>query len=195
MNQMIEKQKEKLWNIPNFFSMLRILLVPLFLYAMIQNKVLQALTVFLLASTTDILDGMAARIWHQKTKIGELLDPAADKLLMTTAVIILSIPSVSRPNAIPLWLAATIIGRDLVIVSAAFVIYKWRGHKEFPPSLMGKASTVCQMGVILCVLFLNVMGKTAPFLFWLYIITFAFTILSGLGYGSSGIRWLKDSYR
>jgi len=195
MIQMIERKRERFWNIPNFFSMLRILLTPLFLYSMIKHKVLEALIVFLLASTTDILDGMTARLWHQKTKIGELLDPAADKLLMTAAVIILSIQSVSQPNAIPLWLAVSIIGRDIVIVSAAFVMYKWKGHTEFPPSLLGKASTVFQMGIILCVLLLNVLGKTSAFLLWVYIITFVLTILSGLGYGLSGMRWLKDSYR
>lgn len=195
MIQMIEQKRERFWNIPNFFSMLRIVLIPLFLYSMIKHKVLEALIVFLMASATDILDGMTARLWHQKTKIGELLDPAADKLLMTAAVIILSIPSVSQPNAIPLWLAVSIIGRDIVIVSAAFVMYKWKGHTEFPPSLLGKASTVFQMGIILCVLLLNVLGKTSAFLLWVYIITFVLTILSGLGYGLSGMRWLKDSYR
>ena len=195
MIQMIEQKRERFWNIPNFFSMLRIVLIPLFLYSMIKHKVLEALIVFLMASATDILDGMTARLWHQKTKIGELLDPAADKLLMTAAVIILSIPSVSQPNAIPLWLAVSIIGRDIVIVSAAFVMYKWKGHTEFPPSLLGKASTVFQMGIILCVLLLNVLGKTSAFLLWVYIVTFALTILSGLGYGLSGMRWLKDSYR
>ncbi len=192
---MNKQKEERIWTVPNFFSMLRICLIPLFLYMLLQNKVLQALIVFLFASTTDILDGMTARIWNQKTKIGGLLDPAADKLLMTSAVIILSFPSVSQPNTIPLWLTIAIIGRDVAIVSAAFVMYKLRGHTKFPPSLMGKASTVCQMGVMLSVLLFNVLDSTPAFLFWLYTITFALTIISGLGYGLRGFGSSKDSYR
>lgn len=192
----MKKQKEeRLWTVPNFFSMLRIFLIPLFLYMLLQNKALHAMIVFLFASSTDVLDGMTARIWDQKTKIGGLLDPAADKLLMTTAVIILSIPSVSQPNTIPLWLTVAIIGRDIAIVSVSFVMYKLRGHTKFPPSLTGKTSTVCQMGVILCVLLLNVLDRTPVFLSWLYILTFSLTFISGFGYGLRGIRSFKDSYR
>jgi cardiolipin synthase len=192
---MNKQKEERFWTVPNFFSMLRIFLIPVFLYMLLQNKVLQAMIVFLLASTTDILDGMIARIWDQKTKIGGLLDPAADKLLMTVAVIILSVPSVSQPNTIPLWLTVAIIGRDIAIVSAAFLMYKLRGHTKFSPSLTGKTSTVCQMGVILCVLLLNFLDRAPAFLSWLYILTFALTIISGFGYGLRGIRSLKDSYR
>ena len=192
----MNKSKEvRFWTVPNFFSMLRIFLIPIFLYTMLQKKVLWALIVFLFASTTDILDGMTARIWDQKTKIGALLDPAADKLLMTAGIIILSIPSVSQPNSIPVWLMLAIIGRDITIVSAAFVMYKWRGQTKFPPTFLGKASTVCQMGVIMCVLLLNVMEKTPALLPWLYILTLVLTILSGLGYGLRGISSAKDSYQ
>lgn len=187
------QKKERFWNVPNFFSMLRILLIPLFLYMLIQNKVFLAMIVFLFASTTDILDGMTARIWNQKTKIGGLLDPAADKLLMTSAIIILSIPSVSQPNTIPVWLTAAIIGRDIAIVSAAFLMFKLRGHTKFPPSITGKISTVCQMGVILCVLLLNVLDKTPAFLSWFYILALTLTLVSGLGYGLRGFRSLTRS--
>ncbi len=192
---MNKQKEERFWTVPNFFSMLRIFLIPLFLYMLLQNKALHAMIVFLFASSTDVLDGMTARIWDQKTKIGGLLDPAADKLLMTTAIIILSIPSVSQPNTIPLWLTVAIIGRDIAIVSAAFLMYKLRGHTKFPPSLIGKTSTVCQMGVILCVLLLNVLDRTPAFLSWLYILTVALTIISGFAYGLRGIRSFKNSYR
>lgn len=192
---MNKQKEERFWTVPNFFSMLRIFLIPVFLYMLLQNKVFQAMIVFLFASTTDILDGMTARIWDQKTKIGGLLDPAADKLLMTAAIIILSIPSISQPNTIPLWLTVAIIGRDIAIVSAAFMIYKLRDHTKFPPSLIGKTSTVCQMGVILCVLLLNVLDRTPAFLSLLYILTVALTIISGFGYGLRGIRLFKGSYR
>jgi cardiolipin synthase len=191
---MKQQTKERFWTIPNLFTMLRICLIPLFLYMMLQNHILEALVIFAIASTTDVLDGMAARIWNQKTKIGGLLDPAADKLLMTAAIIILSFPSVSQPNTIPLWLAATIIGRDIVIVFAALLMYLLRGHTKFPPTLLGKGSTVCQMGVIFCVLLLNVLGRAPGFLIWLYILTLVLTIISGIGYGLSGSRSFRRSY-
>jgi cardiolipin synthase len=190
---MKEKTEERFLTIPNFISLLRIFLIPLFLYMMLQNNILEALVVFLIASTTDLLDGMTARIWNQKTKIGGLLDPAADKLLMTAAIIILSLPSVSQPNTIPLWLMIAIIGRDIAIVFAAFLMHKLRGHTKFPPTLLGKASTVCQLGVILCVLLLNVLDRTPGFLGYLYILTFALTIISGIGYGLREYRSLLRS--
>ena len=182
------EKRERLWTMANFFSAFRILLIPVFIYMVIQQKILAALVFFLVASATDVLDGMAARIFHQRTQIGGFLDPAADKLLMTAAIIILSIPSLSQPNTIPLWLTILIISRDLAIVISAFVLFKLRGQKSFSPSFLGKASTVCQMGIILCVLLLNVLKITPPFLLWLYILTFILTFISGLRYGIWGYR-------
>jgi cardiolipin synthase len=188
---MRDKKKERLLNIPNIFSTLRILLIPVFLYMMLHQKALAALIVFLVASSTDILDGMAARLWHQKTKLGALLDPAADKLLMTASIIILSFPSLSHPNTIPLWLTLLIVSRDVAIVTSAYVLYRLRDQKTFPPSILGKASTVFQMGILLLVLFLNVLKLSPPWLRWVYITTFVLTFLSGVQYGFWGCRILS----
>ncbi len=185
---MNDEKRERFWTIANFFSILRVLLIPLFLYLFIRQKVFEALVVFLAASATDLLDGMAARLWHQRTRIGGLLDPAADKLLMTASVIVLSIKSVSHPNAIPLWLTAIIISRDLSITISAYVLYKQRGQKIFPPSVWGKASTVCQMGIVLLVLLLNALQASSPFMTWLYGLTLFFTVISGIHYGIWGYR-------
>jgi cardiolipin synthase len=187
---MNDEKKERFWTIANFFSILRVLLIPLFLYLFIRQKVFEALVVFLAASATDLLDGMAARLWHQRTKIGALLDPAADKLLMTASIIVLSIKSVSQPNAIPLWLTAIIISRDLAITISAYILYKQRGQKIFPPSVWGKASTVCQMGIVLLVLLLNALQTSPPFMTWLYGLTLFFTVISGIHYGIWGYRLL-----
>ncbi len=189
---MSEENSDRLWTMANFFSVLRILLIPVFIYMVIQQKILLALVFFLVASATDVLDGMAARIFHQRTRIGGFLDPAADKLLMTAAIIILSIPSLSQPNTIPLWLTILIISRDLGIVISAFVLFKLRGQKSFSPSFLGKASTVGQMGTILCVLLLNALKISLPFLLWIYILTFILTFVSGLRYGIWGCRILSS---
>ncbi len=191
---MNEKKSETLWTAANFFSLLRILLIPLFLYLLIHQEALWALVVFIAASSTDLLDGMAARFWNQRTRIGGLLDPAADKLLMASSIIVLSIKSVSSPNTIPLWLTVIIISRDLAITISAFVLYKRIGQKTFPPSLWGKASTVCQMGIVFLVLLFNVLQTVPSFMVWLYGLTLVFTFVSGVQYGRWGYRLLSQPH-
>ena len=185
---MSREEKNGFLNLPNILSLLRILLIPVFLVLLVQGKIVGASVVFFLAGFTDVLDGAAARLLHQKTKIGALLDPAADKLLMTSAFIVLTIPSLNSPHIIPLWLTIVVIGRDLFIVSSAFALYKLRGQKTFPPSLFGKSSTVCQFMVLVLVLFLNSFQISFPYLRLLYFLTLALTLLSGVHYSYIGFR-------
>lgn len=185
---MRKEEKNSLLNLPNILSLLRILLIPVFLVLMIQGKVMEASAVFFFAGFTDVLDGFAARLFHQRTKIGALLDPAGDKLLMTSAFIVLTIPSLNSPHIIPLWLTIAVISRDLFIVSSAFALYKLRGQKTFLPSLWGKSSTVCQFMVLILVLFFNSFQISFPYLRLLYFLTLALTLLSGVHYSYIGFR-------
>lgn len=185
---MRKEEKNSLLNLPNILSLLRILLIPVFLVLMIQGKVMEASAVFFFAGFTDVLDGFAARLLHQRTKIGALLDPAGDKLLMTSAFIVLTIPSLNSPHIIPLWLTIAVISRDLFIVSSAFALYKLRGQKTFPPSIWGKSSTVCQFMVLILVLFFNSFQISFPYLRLLYFLTLALTLLSGMHYSYIGFR-------
>ncbi|MQY60587.1 hypothetical protein GH153_01935 [bacterium] len=185
---MRKEEKNSLLTLPNILSLLRILLIPVFLVLMIQGKVMEASAVFFFAGFTDVLDGFAARLLHQKTKIGALLDPAGDKLLMTSAFIVLTIPSLNSPHIIPLWLTIVVISRDLFIVSSAFALYKLRGQKTFLPSLWGKSSTVCQFMVLILVLFFNSFQISFPYLRLLYFLTLALTLLSGAHYFYIGFR-------
>ncbi len=185
---MRKEEKNSLLNLPNILSLLRILLIPVFLVLMIQGKVMEASAVFFFAGFTDVLDGFAARLLHQRTKIGALLDPAGDKLLMTSAFIVLTIPSLNSPHIIPLWLTIAVISRDLFIVSSAFALYKLRGQKTFLPSLWGKSSTVCQFMVLILVLFFNSFQISFPYLRLLYFLTLALTLLSGMHYSYIGFR-------
>ncbi len=185
---MRKEEKNSLLNLPNILSLLRILLIPVFLVLMIQGKVMEASAVFFFAGFTDVLDGFAARLFHQRTKIGALLDPAGDKLLMTSAFIVLTIPSLNSPHIIPLWLTIAVISRDLFIVSSAFALYKLRGQKTFLPSLWGKSSTVCQFMVLILVLFFNSFQISFPYLRLLYFLTLALTLLSGMHYSYIGFR-------
>lgn len=145
---MTHKVEDRIFTLANFFSIARILLTPVFLIMVLNHKATGALIIFSLAALTDFLDGTTARLLNQKTKLGAYLDPAGDKFLMTTSFIILTIPSLNLYNIIPLWLTIAIIGRDLLIVTGAFIIYKFKGQKTFNPSILGKASTVCQMAVL-----------------------------------------------
>jgi cardiolipin synthase len=185
---MRKEEKNSVLNLPNILSLLRILLIPVFLVLMIQGKVMEASAVFFFAGFTDVLDGFAARLLHQRTKIGALLDPAGDKLLMTSAFIVLTIPSLNSPHIIPLWLTIAVISRDLFIVSSAFALYKLRGQKTFLPSLWGKSSTVCQFMVLILVLFFNSFQISFPYLRLLYFLTLALTLLSGVHYSYIGFR-------
>ena len=170
---------DRLFTIPNVISIARILLIPLFLILMIHNNKMGAFIVFFIAASTDFLDGIAARVLNQKSKLGALLDPAGDKLLMTAGIIALSLPSISSPNVIPIWLTVAVIGRDLYIVWGAFMLYKRIGRKTFPPITLGKLSTVCQMSVLVLVLLLNAMNESPGFLFWFFFLTLAFTKMDG----------------
>jgi cardiolipin synthase len=185
---MKKEDKNSLLNIPNILSLLRIFLIPVFVVLMIQRKIVAASAVFFFAGFTDVLDGFVARLLHQKTKIGALLDPAGDKLLMTSAFIVLTIPSLNFPHIIPLWLTITVISRDLLLVSSAFALYKLRGQKSFPPSLLGKSSTVCQFMVLILVLLFNSFQISFPYLSLLYFLTLALTLLSGMHYFYIGFR-------
>ncbi len=187
----MKTKKNRLFILPNVISLLRILLIPIFIVMMLHRKTLEAFAVFLLAGLTDLLDGFTARLWHLKTRIGALLDPAADKLLMTASFIVLTLPSINSPHIIPLWLTIVVISRDLVIVSSAFVFYKLRGQNTFRPSILGKASTVCQLMVVLLVLFFNSFQISSPYLSLLYFLTLVLTLLSGFHYSYIGIRMIS----
>ena len=193
MAQNTPEEDSILLTAPNILTILRILLVPVFLTMMLQQKAFLALAVFLVAGATDILDGFAARIWHQKTKIGAVLDPAADKLLLTTSFILLTIPSLSSPHVIPLWLTLVVVGRDIVIVTGALILFKLISHKTFYPSLLGKTSTFCQVLVVLLVLLFNAFEVTAVSLMWAYYVTLIATAASGIHYVLVGFRLFSSA--
>ncbi len=168
--------------LPNILTLSRILLIPFFLAMFLEKKPTEAFFVFLLAGLTDVLDGLAARLWHQKSKVGLWLDPAADKLLLTAAFVLLSLPEISRPNVIPFLVVSIVIGRDVLIAIAVLILYRLKRQTSFPPSILGKASTVCQVLTVLLVLLFNALGTTPFILSWMYDTTLVATILSGVHY-------------
>jgi cardiolipin synthase len=110
-------------------------------------------------------------------------------------MIALSIPSITSPNVIPLWLTVCVIGRDIYIVLGSWVVYKRTKHTTFTPTFVGKMSTVFQMSTLILVLFFNAMHSPQPNLLWLYIMTLVFTLVSGYQYTIIGRRIYYGKWR
>jgi len=178
--------------LPNLLSVLRILLTPLFIVLMIQRRPWAAFIVFLVAGATDALDGFAARALHLKSTLGMWLDPIGDKILLTAAFVVLTIPALAQPNTLPVWLTALCIGRDVAIALGSLIIMALRGRRTFKPVLAGKASTVCQVFLMYFVLFLNATGKSPQSLGWFYVLTALLTAVSFVQYAFIGVRMFRE---
>jgi len=177
--------------LPNLLSLGRVLLTPVFVAMMIQRKPWAAFFVFLAAGATDALDGFAARSLHLKTDLGLWLDPLGDKVLLTAAFVVLTLPSLGQPNALPLWLTAICIGRDAAIALGALVVVALRGMQTFKPTLVGKASTICQVFVLYFVLYSNAVGRSPEALAWLYVLTASLAAASWAQYAFRGAGLLR----
>jgi cardiolipin synthase (CMP-forming) len=130
-------------NIPNAITLLRILLVPLLIRLLILGDYRGAIWIFLIAGISDALDGFIARRFDMCTRLGSFLDPLADKLLLVSSVVILA-----RSGNLPLWLAVTIVSRDVIIVVGAGAYYLRSGSLEMAPSLPGKINTFIQICLV-----------------------------------------------
>ena len=176
-------------NLPNAITIIRILLIPLFLYKIIQGEMIFATVVYLAAAISDGLDGFIARVWKLQTKLGSFLDPMADKLLVTTSFLTLSVLDI-----IPLWLALAVISRDIIIVSGSLLVYLMKNELTIRPQLIGKVTTFFQFSYILLVLIQS--AASMPFLLKLYgpmlVLTGGLTIISGGVYILDGLKALED---
>lgn len=181
------------WTTANILTLLRILLILPFMYLVRQGRLGLALAVFLLAGVTDIADGYVARTFRQQTDLGRLLDPLADKLLTTAAFVAMAIPRAGFPS-IPIWLAVAVVARDLVIVLGSLVVYLVTTFKEFTPSLLGKANTFLELGLITCFLIFHTVQRLTSLLPHLYMVVMASIILSGADYIIRGLTILKSRH-
>ncbi|MFN8005605.1 MAG: CDP-alcohol phosphatidyltransferase family protein [Terriglobia bacterium] len=156
--------------------------IPIFVILLVYDYLGWAFAIYILAGVTDGLDGLMARMLQQKTSLGAYLDPIADKLLLTTSFVTLSIKGLAFPNVIPLWLTIIVISRDVILVASVLIIVISTGHRSFPPSLYGKSTTCLQIITILAVLYFNYQRTTWGGMKWLFLVTAAITVLSGLDY-------------
>ncbi len=139
------------FNLPNFLTVLRVLLVPFFIYFLIQDDFffrLYALVIFLLASFTDLIDGYLARKWKQETEFGKFLDPLADKILVIGSFMTF----ILLDKQIELWMVLLIILRDMLITSLRWLAIQ--SGTSLHTTMMGKIKTAFQMGAIFVILVL-----------------------------------------
>jgi cardiolipin synthase len=170
------------FTIPNLLSLFRMGLVPLFIIAVIDGESRKALLIFTAAGITDALDGFIARFANQQSLLGAYIDPIADKLLLTSAYVVLSIPQLNHGAPIPLWVTVLVIARDLLIVVMALILYLAAGVRRFPPSVLSKITTVIQVTAVVLVLVSALWPKLEPVASTLVYGVALLTVASGLDY-------------
>ena len=173
----------------NQLTLLRMVFVPCFVLLLIYGHPKSATVLFLVAGITDGLDGLLARRLQQKTVLGSFLDPMADKLLLTAAFIVLSIPSLPLVLHIPTWLTVLTISRDFLIALSVLIIHLQTHHSHFPPSLLGKCTTAVQLLTVGVCMLANFEANWALAIFPAVIyVTLAFTLASGLHYSYRTVK-------
>jgi cardiolipin synthase len=146
----------------NQLTILRILLIPAFVILLLYGYRGWALITFFVASLTDLLDGLIARATGQKTTLGAWLDPMADKLLLVTMFVMLTLPDIGSANRLPLWFTVLVISRDVTIVLTVAVVNLAVGRRTFRPSIFGKAATATFVLTGVVTLYFNYLGHTSP---------------------------------
>jgi cardiolipin synthase (CMP-forming) len=174
--------------VPNILTVFRMVLIPVFVSLLFYQRFILALAVFVLAGLTDGLDGLLARRFDQRSQLGTILDPIADKLMLVTAFIVLSMRSVfpqPLPShlPVPFWVTVAVISRDVFIIVGAAAINIVTGFRGFRPSLLGKVNTTVQIVAIgIIMLAASVPYGSGYYLPTLYATVFAFSVLSGAHY-------------
>ena len=153
---------EPILTLANQLTLMRLLLIPGFVLFIVYGRFGWALVTFAVAGLTDALDGLVARRANQRTSLGAWLDPAADKLLLVTTFIVLTLPNLGLPNRVPVWLTVLVISRDVAIVLTVAIVNLAIGPRTFRPSPLGKAATALFIVTCVVVLFFNYLGVTSP---------------------------------
>jgi cardiolipin synthase len=169
----------QIFTAPNQLTLLRMIFVPFIVIHLVDGHYGWAFTVFIIAGISDGLDGLLARRLHQQTLLGQYLDPIADKLLLSTVFLVLSIL-----HKIPWKYTILVFSRDISILAASAVLFAIAGLRDFRPSIFGKANTFSQITAVFFVMLLQILPQR-----WVWIArtvflraTFFFTIISALHY-------------
>jgi len=172
----------QVFTLANQLTILRILLVPVFVLLTLYGKSGWALMTFMFAGITDLLDGFAARKTSGKTDLGAWLDPIADKLLIGATFIVLTLPNIGLVNRLPLWLTVTVISRDVGILLTVAIVNLAIGPRTFRPSPLGKLATAIFVLSCVVVMYFNYRGHSSVWVDVAVWTSFVVTIASWVDY-------------
>jgi cardiolipin synthase len=170
-------------NVPNILTILRIILIPVFIITSVYGRWDYSLYIFLGAAVTDKLDGMIARLSGTTTPLGSFLDPLADKFMLVTSFVVLTVYSF-----IPAWLAITVISRDIIIMIGWLLLAVSGNKVKVEPSRLGKLATATQFTFVTYVLVEFNYSILRPARPWLVLLTAALATASGLQYIQRGLK-------
>jgi cardiolipin synthase len=172
----------------NQLTIFRMLLIPAFVILLLYGYRGWALITFLTAGLTDALDGLIARATGQKTTLGAWLDPMADKLLLVTMFVMLTLPNTGAANRLPLWFTVLVISRDVAIVLTVAVVNLAVGPRTFRPSMLGKIATGVFVLTGVVTLYFNYLNRPSPVVSVFIYASLAITILSAAHYARQVLR-------
>jgi len=163
----------------NQLTLLRLLLVPVFALCMLYGLPGWALVAFVVAGVTDLFDGFIARRTGQLTTLGAWLDPMADKLLVTTMFVMLTMPGLGSVVRLPLWLTVLVLSRDIAIVLTVAIVNLAVARRTFKPTFLGKVATVVYVVTGVTALYANYVGTRLWLVDACIYASLAITLLSG----------------
>jgi cardiolipin synthase len=172
----------QVFTLANQLTLLRMLLVPVFVLLTLYGNFGWALLTFMFAGVTDLLDGLAARKTSGKTDLGAWLDPIADKLLIGATFIVLTLPNIGLVNRLPLWLTITVISRDVGILLTVAIVNLAIGPRTFLPSPLGKLATAVFVLSCVVVMFFNYLGHTSRWVDAVIWVSLIITLASWVDY-------------
>jgi cardiolipin synthase (CMP-forming) len=177
----------------NQLTLLRMLLIPAFVILVLYGQLGWALIVFVTAGITDGLDGLIARRSGQHTQLGAWLDPMADKLLLVSTFVVLTLPGLGLANRLPLWLTVLIISRDVIIVLTVTIVNLAIGRRTFRPSIYGKTATATYILTAIFAMLFNFLGYHSVVVDVFVYGSLAITLISSLHYIRHAARIIEES--
>jgi cardiolipin synthase len=168
--------------VANQLTLLRMLLIPAFVILVVYGYFGWALIVFATAGVTDALDGIIARRAGQKTSLGAWLDPMADKLLLVTTFVVLTLPNLNLANRLPIWLTVLIISRDVGIVLTVAIVNLAIGRRTFRPSMYGKVATATYILTAVVAMIFNYLGQSSVVVDLFVYASLTITLISAFHY-------------
>ena len=172
----------------NQLTLTRMLLIPAFVILLLYGYRGWAVLTFMAAGLTDLFDGLIARLTGEKTTLGAWLDPMADKLLLVTMFVMLTLPEVGEPNRLPIWFTVLVISRDVAIVGTVAVVNLAIGPRTFRPSIYGKIATALYIVTGVAALYFNYLGQPSTLVQALIYASLAITFISAAHYASQVVR-------